>query len=198
MPVMMPVIIEQSGRGERVYDLPSRLMKDRIVTLFGEVDELSASVLIMQFLWLESQDAEKPILFYINSPGGSVSDGLAIYDTMKFLKSPVHTFCMGMAASMGAFLLGAGEKGHRYALPNSRIMIHQPMGGARGQSTDIQIQAEEIKKIRQNLEEIMAGYTGKTLDVVHKDCERDYYMTAEEAKKYGIVDKVITSRKDAK
>jgi len=198
MPVMMPVVIEQSGRGERVYDLPSRLMKDRIVTLFGEVDELSASVLIMQFLFLESQDSEKPILFYINSPGGSVSDGLAIYDTMKFMKSPVHTFCMGMAASMGAFLLGAGEKGHRYALPNARIMIHQPMGGARGQSTDIQIQAEEIKKIRHTLEEIMSGYTGKSLEVINKDCERDYYMTADEAKKYGVIDKVISSRKDVK
>jgi len=198
MPVMMPVVIEQSGRGERVYDLPSRLMKDRIVTLFGEVDELSASVLIMQFLFLESQDADKPILFYINSPGGSVSDGLAIYDTMKFMKSPVHTFCMGIAASMGAFLLGAGEKGHRYALPNARIMIHQPMGGTHGQSTDIQIQAEEIKKIRQTLEKIMSGYTGKSIETIHIDCERDFHMTSDESKKYGIIDKVITSRKDAK
>jgi len=198
MPVMMPVVIEQSGRGERVYDLPSRLMKDRIVTLFSEVDELSASVLIMQLLFLESQDAEKPILLYINSPGGVISDGLAIYDTIKFLKSPVHTFCMGMAASMGAFLLGAGEKGHRYALPNSTIMIHQPSGGARGQSTDIQIQAKEIERYRNSLETIMAGYTGQKIEKIHEDSERDNFMTADEAKKYGIIDKVINSRKDAK
>lgn len=196
--VFMPTIIETSGRGERVYDLPSRLMKDRVVTLFSEVETLSASVLIMQLLWLESQEPEKPIHFYINSPGGSVSDGLAIYDTMKFIKSPVYTYCMGMAASMGAFLLGAGAKGHRYALPHSRIMIHQPSGGFRGQSTDIQIQADEIKKVRQTLESIMAEYTGKKLEQVNKDCERDYYMTAEEAQKYGVIDKVVTARKDLK
>jgi len=193
--VMMPMVIEQSGRGERAYDLPSRLMKDRIVTLFSPVEEISASVLIMQMLFLESQDANKPILMYINSPGGSVSDGMAIYDTMQFIKSPVHTFCMGMAASMGAFLLGAGEPGHRYALPHSRIMIHQPSGGARGQSDDIQIQAEEIRKIREMLEEIQAGYTGQTLKKIHEDSNRDNYMTAAEAKKYGLIDKVIESRK---
>ncbi len=198
MPVMMPVVIEQSGRGERVYDLPSRLMKDRIVTLFSEVDELSASVLIMQLLFLESQDKEKPIIMYINSPGGSVFDGLAIYDTMKFLECPVYTVCMGQAASMGAFLLGAGAKGHRYALKNSRVMIHQPSGGTGGQSTDIQIQAKEIEKVRNNLESIMAEYTGKTLKQIHEDCERDNFMSPEEAKKYGIIDKVIVSRKDAK
>jgi len=196
--VFMPTVIETTGRGERVYDLPSRLMKDRVITLFSEVETLSASVIIMQLLFLESQDADKPINFYINSPGGSVSDGLAIYDTMKFIKAPVHTYCMGMAASMGAFLLGAGEKGHRYATKHSRIMIHQPSGGSRGQSTDIQIQAEEIKKIREILEKVMAEYTNKKLDIIHKDCERDFYMTADEAKTYGIIDKVVDTRKDAK
>lgn len=197
--VMMPVVIENTGRGERVYDLPSRLMKDRIVTLFGEVDELSSSVLVMQLLFLYSVDAEKPVHMYINSPGGSIYDGLAIYDTMKFIKAPVHTYCIGMAASMGAFLLGAGEKGHRYALPNSRIMIHQPSSGIRqSQSTDIQIHAKEISFIRKKLETIISGYTGKTLEQVNKDCERDYYMEAEEAKKYGIVDKVVSCGKDIK
>ena len=192
--IWMPTVTEVSGRGERVYDLPSRLMKDRVITLFSEVETLSASVIIMQLLFLESQDAEKPINFYINSPGGSVSDGLAIYDTMKFIKSPVHTYCMGMAASMGAFLLGAGEPGHRYATENARIMIHQPSGGAGGQSTDIQIQAQEIEKIRGRLEAIMAKYTGKKLKEIHDDCERDYHMTSDEAMKYGIIDKVVGKR----
>jgi len=193
--ILMPMVVEQTGRGERAYDLPSRLMKDRIVTLFSPVEEMSASVLIMQMLFLESQDASKPILMYINSPGGSVSDGMAIYDTMQFIKCPVHTFCMGMAASMGAFLLGAGEKGHRHALPHSRIMIHQPSGGTQGQSDDIQIQAEEIRKIRTMLEEIQSAYTGQTVKRIHEDSNRDNYMTAAEAKKYGLIDKVLETRK---
>jgi ATP-dependent Clp protease protease subunit len=196
--IAMPTVIESGARGERAYDLPSRLMKDRIVTLFSPVEELSASVLIMQMLFLESLDASKPITMYINSPGGSVSDGMAIYDTMQFIKSPVHTYCMGMAASMGAFLLGAGEKGHRFSLPHSRIMIHQPSGGASGQQTDIQIQAEQIKIIRDELEELQAGYCGRTVEEVHKASERDNWMKAEAAKKFGIIDKVLTTRKKIK
>jgi ATP-dependent Clp protease protease subunit len=190
--IWMPSITEQTGRGERVYDLPSRLMKDRTITLFSEVETTSASIIIMQLLWLHSVAADEPIHFYINSPGGSVSDGLAIYDTMKFIGTPVHTYCVGMAASMGAFLLGAGEPGHRYATKHARIMIHQPSGGARGQETDILIQADEIKKCRAELEEIMAGYTKQKLSKIHADCERDNYMTSAQAKEYGLIDKVVS------
>lgn len=198
MPTYMPVVIEQSGRGERVYDLPSRLMKDRIILLSEDVNELSASVIVMQLLFLESQDPDKPIHFYINSPGGSVSDGMSIYDTMQFINAPIYTYCMGIAASMGAFLLNSGKKGHRYILPHARVMIHQPSGGARGQSTDIQIQAEEILKIRETLERLMAQHTGQKLETIHKDCERDNYMSAEEAVKYGLVDKILKHRSDLK
>ncbi len=198
MPTYMPVVIEQSGRGERVYDLPSRLMKDRIILLSEDVNELSASVIVMQLLFLESQDPDKPIHFYINSPGGSVSDGMSIYDTMQFINAPIYTYCMGIAASMGAFLLNSGEKGHRYILPHARVMIHQPSGGARGQSTDIQIQAEEILKIRETLEKLMAQHTGQKVETVHKDCERDNFMSAEEAVKYGLVDKILKHRADLK
>jgi len=193
MPVM-PVVIETTARGEKIYDLPSRLMKDRIVFLYEDVNHLTASIIVQQFLFLESQDTEKPINFYINSPGGSVTDGLAIYDTMRFLKSPIHTWCIGQAASMGAVLLAAGTK--RYALPNSRIMIHQPLGGTQGQATDIEIQAEEIKKIRNLLENILAEYTGKKLEEIHLDCERDHFFTSEEAKKYGIIDYVVAKSSD--
>ncbi len=196
--VWMPAVFEQGSRGEKIYDLPSRLMKDRIVLLSEDVNPLTSSVLIMQFLFLDSQDAEKPIHFYINSPGGSVSDGLAIYDTMKLIKAPVYTTCIGMAASMGAFLLSAGEKGFRHALPNSRIMIHQPSGGAGGQSTDIQIQAREIERLRKLIDEILAKNTGKTAEQINKDCERDYYMSATEALKYGLVDKVVEAKSKKK
>ena len=190
----MPVVIESTARGEKIYDLPSRLMKDRIIVLYEDVNELTASIIMMQLLFLESQDSEKPINFYINSPGGSVSDGLAIYDTMRFLKSPVHTWCIGQACSMGAVLLAAGAK--RFALPNARIMIHQPSGGARGQETEILIQAEEIKKTRTVLEKMLAEHTGKSVETIHADCERDNFMTSEEARKYGLIDYVVSSSND--
>ena len=191
---MIPYVIEQTGRGERSYDIFSRLLNDRIIMLNDQVDNASASVIIAQMLYLEGQDPEKDISFYINSPGGSVSAGLAIYDTMQYIKCDVSTICMGMAASMGAFLLSSGAKGKRFALPNSEIMIHQPLGQAQGQATDILIHANHIEKTRANLNKILAENTGKPLDVVAKDTERDNFMSAAEAADYGLIDKVITKR----
>ncbi|MBQ1988441.1 MAG: ATP-dependent Clp endopeptidase proteolytic subunit ClpP [Clostridia bacterium] len=191
---MIPYVIEQTGRGERSYDIFSRLLNDRIIMLNDQVDNASASVIIAQLLYLEGQDPEKDISFYINSPGGSVSAGLAIYDTMQYIKCDVSTICMGMAASMGAFLLSAGAKGKRLALPNSEIMIHQPLGQAQGQATDILIHANHIEKTRANLNKILAENTGKPLDVIIRDTERDNFMSAAEAKEYGLIDKVITKR----
>ena len=191
---MIPYVIEQTGRGERSYDIFSRLLNDRIIMLNDQVDNASASVIIAQLLYLEGQDPDKDISFYINSPGGSVSAGLAIYDTMQYIKCDVSTICMGMAASMGAFLLSAGAKGKRLALPNSEIMIHQPLGQAQGQATDILIHASHIEKTRANLNKILAENTGKPLEVIEKDTERDNFMSAQEALEYGLIDKVITKR----
>jgi len=191
---MIPYVIEQTGRGERSYDIFSRLLNDRIIMLNDQVDNSSASVIIAQMLYLEGQDPDKDISFYINSPGGSVSAGLAIYDTMQYIKCDVSTICMGMAASMGAFLLAAGAKGKRFALPNSEIMIHQPLGQAQGQATDILIHANHIEKTRANLNRILAENTGKPLDVIAHDTERDNFMSAAEAAEYGLIDKVITKR----
>jgi ATP-dependent Clp protease protease subunit len=191
---MIPYVIEQTGRGERSYDIFSRLLNDRIIMLNDQVDNASASVIIAQLLYLEGQDPEKDISFYINSPGGSVSAGMAIYDTMQYIKCDVSTICMGMAASMGAFLLAAGTKGKRLALPNSEIMIHQPLGQAQGQATDILIHANHIEKTRANLNRILAENTGKPLDVIARDTERDNFMSAAEAAEYGLIDKVITKR----
>ena len=181
----IPYVVEQTSRGERSYDIFSRLLNDRIVMLSEEVNDTTASLVVAQLLFLEAQDPDKDIQFYINSPGGSVSAGLAIYDTMQYIKPDVSTICIGMAASMGAFLLSSGAKGKRIALPNSEIMIHQPSGGSRGQATDIQIQAEQILKIKKRLNEILAANTGKSLKEIERDCERDHFMTAEEAKEYG-------------
>ncbi len=191
---MIPYVIEQTGRGERSYDIFSRLLNDRIIMLNDQVDNASASVIIAQMLYLEGQDPEKDISFYINSPGGSVSAGLAIYDTMQYIKCDVSTICMGMAASMGAFLLSSGAKGKRFALPNSEIMIHQPLGQAQGQATDILIHANHIEKTRANLNKILAENTGKPLEVIARDTERDNFMSAAEACEYGLIDKVITKR----
>ena len=190
----IPYVVEQTSRGERSYDIFSRLLNDRIIMLSEEVNDTTASLIVAQLLFLEAQDPDKDIQFYINSPGGSVSAGLAIYDTMQYVKPDVSTICIGMAASMGAFLLSSGAKGKRIALPNSEIMIHQHSGGSRGQSTDIQIQAEQILKIKQRLNAILAANTGKTVEEVERDCERDHFMTAEEALEYGIIDQVITKR----
>ena len=186
-----PIVIEQTPRGERQYDIYSRLMLDRIIFLGTEVNDTVANLLIAQMLFLESNDPEKDIHFYINSPGGSVSAGLAIYDVMKFVKCDVNTYCLGLAASMGAFLLSAGTKGKRFALPNARMMIHQPLGGARGQATDIEIQAKEILYLKRRLNEMLAEHTGQHLSKIQQDAERDYYMSAEEAAKYGLVDRVL-------
>ena len=191
---MIPYVIEQTGRGERSYDIFSRLLNDRIIMLNDQVDNASASVIIAQLLYLEGQDPEKDISFYINSPGGSVSAGMAIYDTMQYIKCDVNTICMGMAASMGAFLLSSGAKGKRLALPNSEIMIHQPLGQAQGQATDILIHANHIEKTRANLNKILSENTGKPLDVIARDTERDNFMSAAEACEYGLIDKVITKR----
>ena len=190
----IPYVVEQTSRGERSYDIFSRLLNDRIVMLSEEVNDTTASLIVAQLLFLEAQDPDKDIQFYINSPGGSVSAGLAIYDTMQYVKPDVSTICIGMAASMGAFLLSSGAKGKRIALPNSEIMIHQPSGGSRGQATDIQIQAEQILKIKQRLNRILADNTGKTVEQIERDCERDHFMTAEEAQAYGLIDKVIYKR----
>ena len=191
---LVPVVVEQTSRGERSYDIYSRLLKDRIIFLSDEVNDVTASLVVAQLLFLESEDPNKDINFYINSPGGSVSAGLAIYDTMQYIKCDVSTICIGLAASMGAFLLAGGTKGKRMALPNSEIMIHQPSGGARGQATEIQIVAENILKTKKKLNEMLAANTGKPLEIVEKDTDRDYYMSAEEALEYGIIDKVIEKR----
>ena len=191
---LVPYVVEQTGRGERSYDIFSRLLNDRIIMLNDQVDNATASVIIAQLLYLEGQDPDKDISFYINSPGGSVSAGMAIYDTMQYIKCDVSTICMGMAASMGAFLLAAGAKGKRYALPNSEIMIHQPLGQAQGQATDILIHANHIEKTRANLNKILAENTGKPLEVIEKDTERDNFMSAKEAMEYGLIDKLIAKR----
>ncbi|MBU3632087.1 ATP-dependent Clp endopeptidase proteolytic subunit ClpP [Polynucleobacter sp. es-GGE-1] len=191
---LVPMVIETSGRGERAYDIYSRLLKERVVFLVGEVNDQTANLVIAQLLFLESENPDKDISLYINSPGGSVSAGLAIYDTMQFIKPNVSTLCMGMAASMGAFLLCAGEKEKRYALPNSRVMIHQPLGGARGQASDIEIQAREILYLRERLNKILADRTGQSIETIAKDTDRDNFMSAEQARDYGLIDKVIEKR----
>jgi len=188
----IPYVVEQTGRGERSYDIYSRLLKDRIIMLSGEVNDQVASTIVAQLLFLEAQDPDKDIYFYINSPGGVITSGLSMYDTMNYIKPDIVTICMGQAASMGAFLLSSGTLGKRYALPNARIMIHQPSGGAQGQSTDIQIQAEEIQRLKDSLNEIMAKNCGKKAKQLEKDTERDNFMSSEEAMKYGLIDKVLT------
>lgn len=188
---LVPMVVEQTGRGERSYDIFSRLLNDRIIFLSDEVNDATASLVVAQLLYLEAQDPDKDISFYINSPGGSVTAGMAIYDTINFIKCDVSTVCIGMAASMGAFLLSAGTKGKRFALPNSEIMIHQPLGGAKGQATDIKIQAELILRTRDRLNKILAENTGKSVEQIAHDTERDNYMTAEQALAYGLIDKVI-------
>ena len=192
---LVPYVIEQTSRGERSYDIYSRLLKDRIIFLGEEVTDVAANIIVAQLLFLEAEDPDKDIHLYINSPGGSVTAGLAIYDTMQYIKCDVATYCMGMAASMGSFLLSGGTKGKRYAMPNSDIMIHQPSGGAQGQATEIQIAAEHILKIRIRLNQILAENTGQPLDVIRIDTERDNFMSAEEAKEYGLIDEVIKNRK---
>ena len=191
---LVPYVVEQTSRGERSYDIFSRLLNDRIIMLSEEVNDTTASLIVAQLLYLEAQDPDKDIQFYINSPGGSVTSGMAIYDTMQYIKPDVSTICIGMAASMGAFLLSSGAKGKRLALPNAEIMIHQPSGGAKGQATEIQIAAENILKTKKKLNEIIAANTGKPIEQVAQDTERDYYMSAEEAKEYGIIDSIITNR----
>ena len=188
----IPYVVEQTGRGERSYDIYSRLLKDRIIMLSGEVNDAVASTIVAQFLFLEAQDPDKDIYFYINSPGGVITSGFSIYDTMNYIKPDVVTICIGQAASMGAFLLACGAKEKRYALPSSRIMIHQPMGGAQGQETDIAIQAKEILRMKNYLNEILAEKTGKTIKRIEKDTERDFFMSAKEAVEYGLIDKVLT------
>ena len=194
---LVPMVIEQSGRGERAYDIYSRLLKERVVFLVGPVTEMTANLIVAQLLFLESENPEKDISFYINSPGGSVSAGLAIYDTMQFIKPDVSTLCIGQAASMGAFLLAAGSKGKRFALPNSRVMIHQPMGGFQGQASDIEIHAREILYLRGRLNELMAKHTGQKVENIERDTDRDNFLSAEESVKYGLVDKVLVSRSEA-
>lgn len=189
---LVPYVVEQTNRGERSYDIYSRLLKERIIFLGEEVNNVTANLIVAQLLFLESEDPNKDISFYINSPGGSISDGMAIYDTMKYIKCDVSTICIGMAASMGAFLLSGGAKGKRFALPNAEIMIHQPSGGAQGQATEINIAAEHILKTRKKLNEILAANTGKPLETIERDTERDNYMSAQEAMEYGLIDRVIT------
>ena len=191
---LIPMVIEQSGRGERAYDIYSRLLKERVVFLVGPVNEITANLIVAQLLFLESENPDKEIFFYINSPGGSVSAGLAIYDTMQFIKPDVSTLCVGQAASMGALLLAAGDKDKRFCLPNSRVMIHQPMGGFQGQATDIEIHAKEILFLRGRLNEILAKHTGQSVETIAKDTDRDNFLSSEDAVKYGIVDKVLTKR----
>jgi len=190
--MLVPIVVEQTNRGERAYDIYSRLLKDRIIFLGAPIDDVFANLIIAQLLFLEAEDPEKDINLYINSPGGSVTAGLGIYDTMQYVKPSINTICLGQAASMGAFLLTAGTKGKRYALPNARVMIHQPMGGFQGQATEIDIHAREILKIRERLNEIMAKHTGQPLDKISQDTERDYFMSSDEAKRYGLIDEVIT------
>ena len=194
MSILIPTVIEKSGRGERAYDIYSRLLKDRIIMLQGEINDHVASIIVAQFLFLEAENPEKDIYLYINSPGGVVTSGMAIYDTMNYIKPDVVTICMGQAASMGAFLLTSGEKGKRFALPHARIMIHQPLGGAQGQATDIEIHAKEILRMKKELNQILAKNTGQTLRKIEKDTERDFFMNAEEAKKYGIIDEILIKR----
>ena len=191
---MVPYVVEQTSHGERSYDIFSRLLNDRIIMLNGQVDDASASVIVAQMLYLEGQDPDKDISFYINSPGGSVSSGMAIYDTMQYIKCDVSTICIGMAASMGAFLLSAGAKGKRFALPNSEIMIHQPLGGMQGQATDIMIHADRIIRIREKLNSILSEVTGQPMEKIERDTERDNFMSADEAQAYGLIDKVITNK----
>lgn len=191
---LVPMVVESSGRGERAYDIYSRMLKERVIFLVGPVNEVSANLIVAQLLFLESENPDKDIHFYINSPGGSVSAGLAIYDTMKFIKPDVSTLCIGQAASMGAFLLTAGAKGKRYCLPNSRVMIHQPMGGFQGQATDIEIHAKEILYLRSRLNQMMSEHTGQSMDVIERDTDRDYFMSADEAVTYGLIDSVLASR----
>jgi ATP-dependent Clp protease protease subunit len=193
----IPMVIEQSGRGERSYDIYSRLLKERVIFLVGPVNDMSANMVVAQLLFLEAENPDKDISLYINSPGGSVTAGMSIYDTMQFIKPDVSTLCIGQAASMGAFLLSAGAKGKRFSLPNSRIMIHQPSGGFQGQSTDIQIHAKEIMYLREKLNAILASHTGRTVEEIDKDTERDNFMSAEESVKYGMIDKVIAKRSQA-
>lgn len=192
---LIPMVIEQTGRGERSYDIYSRLLEDRVIFLTGEINDQVADLIVAQLLFLEGKDSAKDISLYINSPGGSVSAGFAIYDTMNYIRCDMSTICVGMAASMGAFLLSSGAKGKRFALPNSKIMIHQPLGGAQGQASDIAIQAEEILRTKKRLNEILAANTGQDLAKIEFDTDRDFYMTAEEAEKYGLVDKIFFSRK---
>jgi ATP-dependent Clp protease protease subunit len=194
---MVPIVIEQSGRGERAYDIYSRLLRDRVIFLVGPVTDQTANLVVAQLLFLESENPDKDIFFYINSPGGSVSAGMSIFDTMQFIKPDVSTICVGMAASMGAFLLAAGTKGKRYALPNSRIMIHQPSGGSQGQASDIEIQAREILYLRERLNGILAERTGQPIERIAKDTDRDNFMSAEDAVSYGIIDKIFVKRGDA-
>lgn len=195
---LVPTVIEQSGRGERAFDIYSRLLKERIIFLVGPVDDHTANLVVAQLLFLESENPDKDIYFYINSPGGSVTAGMSIYDTMKFIKPDVQTLCLGQAASMGAFLLSAGTKGKRFALPNSCIMIHQPLisGGLGGQASDIEIHARELLKLKEKLNKILADHTGKSIEEVERDTDRDNFMSAQEAMEYGLIDKVITSRND--
>ena len=194
---LIPMVIEQSGRGERAYDIYSRLLKERVVFLVGPVNEVSANLIVAQLLFLESENPDKDISFYINSPGGSVSAGLAIYDTMQFIKPDVSTLCIGQAASMGALLLCAGTKGKRYCLPNSRVMIHQPMGGFQGQASDVEIHAKEILYLRAKLNEIMAKHTAQPVERIARDTDRDNFLSAEDAMQYGLVDRILTSRSEA-
>ena len=192
---LVPIVVEQTNRGERSYDIFSRLLKDRIIMLCDEVNDITSSLVVSQLLFLEAEDPDKDINVYINSPGGSITAGMAIFDTMQYIKSDVCTICIGMAASMGAFLLAAGTKGKRYALPNSEIMIHQPLGGFQGQVTDIGIHAERMLKIKRTLNKILSERTGQNIETIEKDVERDYFMTAEEAMKYGLIDEIMVSKK---
>ncbi len=192
---LVPMVVEQTSRGERSYDIYSRLMQDRIVLLGGEVNDDSANLIVAQLLFLQAQDAKKPVSMYINSPGGSVTAGLAIYDTMQFISCPVHTYCIGQAASMGAVLLTAGEKGHRFALPNARIMIHQPWGGAEGKASDIEITCQEILRLKQKLNEILSAHSGQPMEQVVRDTDRDHFMGAEEARAWGLIDQVLVPKK---
>ncbi len=194
---LVPMVVEQSGRGERAYDIYSRLLKERVIFLVGPVNDATANLVVAQMLFLESENPDKDIYFYINSPGGSVSAGLAIYDTMQFIKPDVSTLCIGQAASMGAFLLTAGAKGKRYSLPNSRMMIHQPLGGFQGQASDIEIHAKEILYLKAHLNNMLAKHTGQSLEVIDRDTDRDNFMSADESVNYGLVDKVLTSRIEA-
>jgi ATP-dependent Clp protease, protease subunit len=195
---LIPIVVEQTNRGERSYDIYSRLLKDRIVMLGTPVGDEVANTIIAQLLFLESEDPDKDINIYVNCPGGIVTSGLAIYDTIQYMRAPVSTICVGQAASMGAVLLAAGAKGKRFALPNARIMIHQPSGGTQGQATDIQIQAKEILKIKERINKILAYHTGKPVEQIEKDAERDYFMSSEEAKEYGLIDEILTKRPEPK